>query len=137
LPDRHVERYVGEVIPQLQPDDVGMTGFLLLFPMRRSKLTRPLFKVPSGDQDWVWLFDILTAAPAPGPNPEFLTRMLARNRELFERARRIGGKRYPIGALEFSRRDWIEHYGAVWDDVVRAKKRFDPDRILTPGPGIF
>jgi cytokinin dehydrogenase len=137
LPDRQVERYVGDVIPRLLPDDVGMTGFLLLFPMRRSKLTRPLFKVPSGDQDYVWLFDILTAAPAPGPNPEFLTRMLARNRELFERARDVGGKRYPIGALEFARRDWVDHYGSVWDDVVRAKKRFDPDRILTPGPGIF
>jgi FAD/FMN-containing dehydrogenase len=137
LPDRKVERYVGEVVPALTPEDVGMTGFLLLFPMKRSKLTRPLFKVPSGDQEWVWLFDILTAAGVPGPNPEFLARMLERNRTLFEKARDVGGKRYPIGATPFNRRDWRQHYGEAWDYFVEAKKRFDPSFILTPGPGIF
>lgn len=137
LPDDGVEAYVGDVIPSLTPEDVGPTGFLLLFPLERSKLTRPLFRVPEGRQQWVWLFDILTAAPVPGPNPEFEARMLDRNRQLFEMARDIGGKRYPIGALEFSRRDWIQHYGAHWRDFSRARRRFDPSGILTPGPGIF
>jgi cytokinin dehydrogenase len=137
VPDRAIERYVAEVLPTLLPDDVGAAGFLLLFPMKRSKLTRPLFRVPSGNDEWVWLFDILTAAPTPGPNADFLGRMLERNRKLFEKARQVGGKRYPIGALEFSQNDWIEHYGEAWKDFARAKKRFDPDRVLTPGPGIF
>lgn len=137
LPDDGVEAYIGDVVPNLTPEDVGPTGFLLLFPLKRSKLTRPLFRVPEGHQAWVWLFDILTAAPLPGPNIEFETRMLNRNRQLFEKARDIGGKRYPIGTLEFSRADWIEHYGAHWRDFSRAKRRFDSSGILTPGPGIF
>lgn len=137
LPNDGVEAYIGDVLPRLTPEDVGPTGFLLLFPLERSKLTRPLFRVPEGPQEYVWLFDILTAAPVPGPDAEFEARMLNRNRQLFERARDMGGKRYPIGALEFGRSDWIQHYGAHWRDFARAKRRFDPSRILTPGPGIF
>jgi FAD/FMN-containing dehydrogenase len=137
LPDDAVEDYVGEVVPSLAPDDVGQTGFLLLFPLRRSQLTRPAFRIPEGDDEWVWLFDILTASALPGPDPAFVERMLARNRSLFEKARELGATRYPIGALRFSRRDWIRQYGSYWSEFRRAKHRFDPAKILTPGPGIF
>lgn len=136
LPDSTVERYVGEVLPTLTPEDVGETGFMLLFPQRRSKLTRPLFRVPDCGE-WVFLFDILTAAAAPGPNTEFVNRMLTRNRALFEKARLYGGTRYPIGSTTFTHRDWVVQYGDEWRNVVHLKHRFDPDQILTPGPGIF
>jgi FAD/FMN-containing dehydrogenase len=63
--------------------------------------------------------------------------MLARNRRLFEKAREAGGTRYPIGALEFDRRDWIRQYGLLWPAFVERKRRFDPDNILSPGSGIF
>jgi FAD/FMN-containing dehydrogenase len=136
LPNETVERYVGEVIPTLAPDDVGATGFMLLFAKRRANLTRPFFRVPESD-DWIFLFDILTANAAPGPDPAFVARMLARNRRLFEKARRAGGTRYPIGSVEFNRVDWMLQYGEEWPELVRLKRRFDPDGILTPGPGIF
>lgn len=136
LPDRTVEPYVEEVMSGLTPEDVGPTGFLLLFPIRRSKLTRPLLRTPNCD-DWVYLFDILTAAPAPGPNAAFESRMLARNRTLFEKARAVGGTRYPIGSLPFTRADWVRHFGEQWPRLAIAKRRYDPSGILTPGPGIF
>lgn len=136
LPDRSVEPYIDEVMSTLTPEDVGPTGFLLLFPHRRARFTRPLLRVPEGDE-WVYLFDILTAAPVPGVDPAFETRMVARNRTLFEKARRVGGTRYPIGTLPFSRADWVQHYGDQWSRLVRLKHRFDPAGILTPGPGIF
>lgn len=136
LPNRSVERYVGEVVPELTPEDVGPAGFLLLFALKASKLRRPRLRVPERT-DWVFLFDILTGAAAPGPNPDFAARMLARNRRLFEKARRVGGTRYPIGSLEFSRLDWLLHYGATADDVLRAKLTYDPRKILAPGLGIF
>jgi len=136
LPGSAVEDYVGSVVPSLTPDDVGPTGFMLLFALKASKLNRKFFRVPRGDE-WVYLFDILTAAPVPGPNPLFEQQMLARNRALFEQARDAGGTRYPIGSLEFSRLDWARQYGEVWHEFKRLKLRFDPDRILTPGPGIF
>jgi FAD/FMN-containing dehydrogenase len=138
LPERYVESYAGEVLPTLTPADVGPLGFLLLFPLRRSKFTRPFFLVPEANGgDWVYLFDILTVSAAPGPDPGFVSDMLARNRRLFEKARAMGGTRYPIGAIQFSRNDWQRQYGDRWREFVQAKREYDPDNILTPGPGIF
>jgi cytokinin dehydrogenase len=131
-----VERFVGDIIATLTPEDVGTTGFLLLFAQKRSTLTRPLLRVPDS-RDWTFLFDILTSANAPGQDPAFVERMLARNRRWFEAARRVGGTRYPISAIPFNRSDWVHHYDGVFPDLVQAKRRYDPDRILTPGPGIF
>jgi cytokinin dehydrogenase len=136
LSNKVVERYVGDVIPTLTPEDVGTTGFLLLFAQKRSTLTRPFLRVPDS-RDWTFLFDILTSASAPGQDPAFVERMLARNRRLFEAARRVGGTRYPISAIPFNRGDWARQYDGVFSDFVRAKHRYDPDGILTPGPGIF
>jgi cytokinin dehydrogenase len=136
LPERSVERYVGEVIPELTPEDVGPAGFMLLLALKSSRVNRPRLRVPQGT-DWIFLFDILTGASAPGPNPEFTTRMLARNRRLFDKAQRVGGVRYPIGSIEFSPLDWARHYGLTTGDVLRAKRRYDPMRILAPGVGVF
>ncbi|MFZ5891719.1 MAG: FAD-binding protein [Myxococcota bacterium] len=136
LPDRSVESYVTSVVSSLTPEDVGPTGFLLLLPQRRSKLTRPLLRVPDCEE-WVYLFDILTAAPGPGPDPDFESRMIQRNRRLFEQARAVGGTRYPIGTLTFSHFDWVFQYREQWPRLAFLKRRFDPSGILTPGPGIF
>ena len=136
LSDSAVEQFLGEVIPTLTPEDVGPTGFLLLFAQKRSALTRPLLRVPDSG-DWTFLFDILTAASSPGQSRAFARRMLARNRRLFEAARRVGGTRYPISAIPFDRGDWARQYAGAFPALVQAKHRYDPDGILTPGPGIF
>ncbi len=137
LPDSKVESYVKDVLPTLTPEDVGPTGFMLLFALKRSKLKQPLFRVPDNGE-YIWLFDILTASSVPGdPDPDFVARILARNRKLFEKARAVGGTRYPIGSVQFTQEDWRRQYDCAWEDFKRAKRRFDPDRILSPGPGIF
>jgi FAD/FMN-containing dehydrogenase len=85
----------------------------------------------------VYLFDVLTASE-PGPvGPTYVSDMLARNRRWFERARDLGATRYPISALEFSVDDWQRHYGPLWREFRKRKRRFDPDNILAPGLGIF
>ncbi len=137
LPDDSVESYVSDVTANLTPEDVGPTGFLLLFPQRRTKKSKSMLQLPECEE-WVYLFDILTAAPAPGYDAEFDARMRDRNRSLFERARDVGGVRYPIGTLTFDRNDWRRHYGQPeWAHFNSLKRRHDPDTILTPGPGIF
>jgi FAD/FMN-containing dehydrogenase len=135
LPEQTAERYLADVIPSLTPEDVG-PGFMLLLAVKNANLTRPRLRVPHSTE-WTFLFDILTSAGAPGENPDFAQRMLARNRRLFEQAQRVGGVRYPIGAIEFSKLDWLRHYGLSSDDVLRAKLRYDPFKILAPGVGIF
>jgi len=136
LPNSSVEPYVSEVTAALTPPDVGPTGFLLLFAKKASNLTRPFLRVPDSD-DWVFLFDILTANAVPGPDAAFESTMLARNRRLFDKARAVGGTRYPIGSISFTRADWEIQYGEERRELVTLKERFDPDGILTPGPGIF
>jgi FAD/FMN-containing dehydrogenase len=136
LPDATVEEYVSDVTSKLTFDDVGTAGFLLLFAKRASNFKRPLLRVPR-ENEYFYLFDILTANSHAGPDPAFQARMLARNRSLFERARRAGGYRYPIGAVQFNELDWIQHYGELFPAFLAAKRIFDPGNILTPGPGIF
>lgn len=135
LPDRAVESYIGSVLPTLTPEDVGTFGFVLLFPLKRRFAQQPLLRLPN--DDLVYLFDILDARDEAGFDAGYASRMLARNRRLYEQARAVGGTRYPIGTLRFSRSDWMHHYGLEWLRVNVSKAFFDPLRILTPGPGIF
>jgi FAD/FMN-containing dehydrogenase len=32
---------------------------------------------------------------------------------------------------------WRQHFGPHWEALVAAKRRYDPDRVLTPGQGFF
>ena len=138
LPDSAVKQYVSDAAAGLTQRDIGAGGFVLLFAQRRSKMTRPFFRVPPAEgEGWVWLFDTLTTSNVPGPDPDFVNEMLARNRRLFERARGVGGTRFPIGAQVFTREDWVRQYGETWAKFARRKKKYDPDNILTLGPGIF
>ncbi len=136
LPDQSAERYLGEVIPTLTPEDVGPTGVMLMLAVKTARLSRPRLRVPHSTE-WSFLFDILTAAAAPGDDPAFAARMLERNRRLFDKAQRVGGVRYPIGSIAFSPLDWTRHYGLTSGDVLRAKFRYDPLKILAPGVGVF
>ncbi|HEY9413032.1 MAG TPA: FAD-binding protein [Jiangellaceae bacterium] len=137
LPDESVESYVTEVVPTLDADDWSLPdggGFVLFFPHRRAAFGRPRLRLP--DSELVWLFDILNVAPRTS-GPDFVRRMLRRNHGLWDRARAVGGVRYPIGSLDFGPEDWQHHYGATFEEVTSAKRRFDPAGILTPGPRIF
>ena len=131
LPDRTVESLVGDVVSRLTPADVG-AGVSLLYPFKRSRLSSPFVRVP--DDDVLWLFNLLRFPPS---DPALVRAQLADNRALFEQARDAGGKRYPISAVEFSGRDWVEHYDAAWFSVLASKARFNPHSTLTPGQGIF
>jgi FAD/FMN-containing dehydrogenase len=108
---------------------------VLLYAHRRSKLTRPSLRLPAeaedSDSDWVYLFTLMTASPTPDPE------LLDRNRRLFDRARALGGTRYPIESVAFTQDDWEHHYGDRWQHLQQLKREFDPAGILTPGPGIF
>ena len=138
LPEPAVEPFVTDILGHLTPEDLGPTGFILLFAQRRSKLTRPFMRLPAPELgEWVYLFDVLSASALPVTSRSYARRMLDRNRRWFERARDLGGTRYPMGALEFDHDDWAQRYGDQWPRLRRIKRRYDPAGILTPGPGIF
>lgn len=105
---------------------------ILLYPLRRSRLRRPMVRLPSEEE--CFLVDVLAIAPADAATT---AKMVDINRVLFDRNRARGGTLYPIGALCLDPQDWQWHFGPEWHRLVRAKRRFDPDGVLTPGPGIF
>lgn len=137
LPGEEVEDFVIDTFADLTFDDVGLAGFGLLFPQRRDKLTRPNFRVPDTQAGWVYLFDVLTSAPLPGPNTAFVAEKLARNRQIYERARAVGGTLYPISAAPMEPADWAQQYGSRYATMQALKDLHDPDRILTPGIAVF
>ncbi len=64
-------------------------------------------------------------------------RMLAGNRQLFEESRALGGTLYPFSAVKLSRSDWRQHYGHNFDELARAKQRYDSMNVLASGPDLF
>ena len=60
------------------------------------------------------------------------------NYALLPRLLAAGGKIYPPYCPILSAQQWQQHYGAeTWQRFAAAKKRFDPNNVLTPGAGIF
>jgi len=127
LPDRHAESFAADVLSKLTLSDTG-GGPILLYPTRSKPFEQPLLRVPAGEL--IWQFDILRTALATAATPQ---QMVEDNRRLYEQARRLGGRIYPVGSTPLTRDDWERHFGDAWPAFVRAKRRYDPDGILTPG----
>jgi cytokinin dehydrogenase len=132
LPGSAVESFVGKFVSTLTLANTGQ-GPILLYPVNTNRFRLPLFRVPT--EEIVFLFAILrTASP---PEDAVVTRMLSDNRRLFEQNRDLGGYRYSVDAIPFSQKDWQQHFRPVWGKLVSAKRRYDPNNLLTPGQGIF
>ncbi len=132
VPGSAVESFVGKVVSTLTLANTGQ-GPILLYPVNTNRFRLPLFRVPK--EEIVFLFAILrTASP---PEDAVVTGMLSDNRRLFEQNRDLGGYRYPVDAIPFSQNDWRQHFRPVWGKLVSAKRRYDPNNLLTPGQGIF
>ncbi|MFN6563910.1 MAG: FAD-binding protein [Nostoc sp. ChiSLP01] len=132
VPGSAVNSFVSKVAANLTLADTGQ-GPILLYPVKTNRFHLPLFRVPR--EEIVFLFSILrTAAP---PEDAVVTRMLSDNRKLFEQNRDLGGYKYSVDAIPFDKKDWQQHFGRVWGNLVSAKRRYDPDNLLTPGQGIF
>jgi FAD/FMN-containing dehydrogenase len=135
LPGSETDAFVSGVMADLTEADIGASGVILLYPLRRSALQAPLLRVP--DEPVIFLFSLLRTA-APDTGGALSTDVLLRdNRALFERARDHGGSQYPIGSIPVTPRDWREHFGPEWPFLAAARRRYDPGGILTPGQGIF
>lgn len=136
LPESTIEAYVRDVVPSLRPRDVGEAGFVLMYVHRRSQLTRPSLRLADEDgSDWVYLFTLMTSGTVG--DVAFGNEMVKRNRRLYDKARALGGRRYPIESVDFGPSDWVQHYAERWPGLLALKQKVDPDQLLTPGPGVF
>jgi len=131
IPDSVVDEYATEIFSILKPTEITSDFPIEFYGFNTAVCKRPLFRVP--DEPVVFLNDVMITVP----DPDAARRMYERNRDFFERARELGGKHYPIGAIPLTQQDWQRHFGPSWEAFAGAKSRFDPDNILAPGPCIF
>jgi FAD/FMN-containing dehydrogenase len=131
VPDSTLDEYAAEIFSILKPSEITSDFPIEFYGFNTAVCRRPLFRVP--DEPVAFLNDVMITVP----DPEAAMRMYERNRRFFERARQLGGKHYPIGAIPLSPEDWQQHFDPYWEQFASAKRRFDPDRILAPGVGIF
>jgi FAD/FMN-containing dehydrogenase len=132
LPDSVVDEFVTSVMADLTPADIGASGVILVYPLRRAKLHLPLLRAPN--EPLVFLFALLkTASPGALPAAD----MLDANLDLYRRARSLGGFQYPVGSIPLTGKDWRVHFGSAWPAFAAAKRRYDPAVILAPGQGVF
>ncbi|MDF2698067.1 MAG: putative cytokinin oxidase [Labilithrix sp.] len=130
VPVSTVKDCIGDIVANLTLADTG-GGPVLFYPFRTSLLRTPLLRTPNED---FFTFNLLRFAP---PDPVGVDALIAQNRDFFDEAVLAGGVHYPLGSIPLSPADWRDHYGEVYDDFLRAKRRFDPGNVLTPGQGIF
>lgn len=135
LPDESADSFMTEVMAGISPASLGASGLVLLYPVPTARFTRPLLRVPEGGEV-TFLFSVLsTSAPDTGGLPA--ATVVEQNRQLFLRARALGGFQYPVGSIPMTHADWQSQYGPQWPFLAAAKAAFDPRRVLTPGQGIF
>lgn len=123
--------YFKDVLASVRPADVA-PGFLILGAVNARRAARPLVRLP--DEDIVFIMDICRFVPE---DPALVAGAIAQNRRLFEAGRALGGTLYPVGAVPMSRDDWRAQFGPSWPRLEAAKRRFDPQNVLSPGLGIF
>jgi cytokinin dehydrogenase len=101
--------------------------------LNASRFTRPLLKLPGESVAFsLWLFRSV-------PSSEAATHAAAldANRAILERMRAVGGKAYPP-YVRYTAADWRAHYGPeTWKRLEAGKRLYDPNGVLTPGPGMF
>jgi FAD/FMN-containing dehydrogenase len=129
LPASAAEGYGARVLGT--PEEVAYSTQLFSV-WRTSRIRRPLCRVPT--EDFAVRFQLQRRPPASVAD---MGALLAVNRRLYERARDLGGTRLTTTAVPFSRADWVRYYGPAWGPFQAAKDRFDPNRVLTPGQGMF
>lgn len=128
----HACAVIAKVMDELQFNDLG-GGPILLVPFQTDAIHSPFVRLPIAEK--VWLFGILRAATTP----DCVAAMTRANVDMWRSATSVGALRYPVDGLPepSSKIGWAAHYGPLWPQALASKRRFDPDRLLAPGLGIF
>ena len=132
LPRSEAAAFIEETLANTPVADIGY-GPVLIYPFPRNKVTAPFIPLPH--EPVCVLFSLLRWAPSA--DPAVVADLVAKNRDVFEAMRDIGGKRYSIGSVVLSHADWVGHFGLKWPLFVAQKLIHDPQNTLTPGQHIF
>lgn len=130
LPGSKTIDFVQRTLAELQPEHIGPSGVILLYPITRARLRKPMMRVP--DEELVFLFALLRTLPHDavyGP--------MIGNGEIHKMARSMGGTIYPAGTVDLTFDDWKRQLGEMWAVLKATKERYDPNHLLANGQNIF
>ena len=105
-----------------------------IFAFNSRPFRQGVFQAPKVETQFFVVGLLRSTTPSDGVGVQA---MVANNYEWVKRANAAGGKLYPISAAPMRPADWKVHFGKDWPQLAAAKRRYDPNRILTPGQGIF
>jgi hypothetical protein len=129
--DAQAEPVVAGELARLDPaGDLGPLGQVVVSPIRGAAVSSPLLRLPPGELCFAFNLVRLPAGGDPW-------RLVDANAAAYRRIRAAGGTLYPVSALPFGGDDWRDHFGPVFGLLAGAKRRYDPQRILTPGYEVF
>ena len=138
IPASATKEYLANILT-LPPDLAGLPRLaesetFSFYPLNTRRFIRPMFKVPAEDQ----VFAVWLRRSAPVGDHEALSAIMASNHELLAKMIAVGGKRYSPYAGVMSPEEWAIHFGPdMWRRISEAKKKFDPNNVLTPGAEMF
>jgi FAD/FMN-containing dehydrogenase len=134
VPSSAAKDFLTQILATLSKSAFGLTSFDFP-PLNIHRHTRPLLKLPDEDVAFsFWLYP----RSVPVHDSAAYAEMMRINGALLERMRTVGGKAYPPFAPYSLPAEWEDHYGPeTWQRLSDAKKKFDPNNVLTPGPGVF
>ncbi|MGH3877530.1 MAG: FAD-binding protein [Actinophytocola sp.] len=132
--DSEAEAVVGAELDRLDPPvDLGQFGQVVLSPIRTGAIDTPLLRLPA--DELCHAFNLVRVPTTD--DADNAQRLVAANKAMYERVKAAGGVLYPVSAFPLSKDEWREHFGPVYDQLAAAKRKYDPDEVLTPGYGIF
>jgi len=133
LPEQEALSFVPALLAERAQQGLRTCGTVQLRPLVSSRLRAPLLRRPTAEA----LCLVTLMRMAPPADPDAVRQALVANRELYERARQLGGVLDPVSAVAMAPRDWQTHFGPRWGELARAKKQYDPHRILTRGYALW
>jgi cytokinin dehydrogenase len=132
--DSRVEAVVNDEVSRTNPaNDLGPFGQIVLSPLRRSTITSPLLRKPS--DSLMYAFNFVRVPATSDINNA--NRLVGLNRGIYDRVRAAGGALYPVSAFPMSSNDWRNHFGSEFGRLDAAKRKYDPNDLLTPGYEVF
>jgi FAD/FMN-containing dehydrogenase len=119
---RFLEEHLEEMVQAEGRDRIG-NAVIYVVSGRPADVVGP----PLPDSDPVFGFTDNGGFPN---TPENIAWAGERNRRLYDAAKRLGGTLGPFGYMPMSSEDWRTHFGPRWDELLGAKRRYDPDGVL-------
>ncbi|TKY54482.1 Cytokinin dehydrogenase 3 [Spatholobus suberectus] len=106
-------------------------GLVIIYPVNRAKWDDKMSAV-TPDEDVFYVVSLLHATSF-----DMLEEFQAQNQQILQFCGDAG-----IGIKQYlpqnkTREQWVEHFGPKWTIFEERKAQFDPNRILSPGQGIF